>query len=85
LKKTKASIKELLGFDALSMFKTRAFATYGLGMFIGTWFAGRTIDMLTVDGVADWRTIWYVPTAIAAVVLVIFIFLFKEKKKTNGA
>jgi len=61
------------------------FATYGLGMFIGTWFAGRTIDMLTVDGVADWVTIWYVPTVIAAVVLVIFIFLFKGKKKAEGA
>ena len=57
------------------------FATYGLGMFIGTWFAGRTIDSLTVGGVADWDKIWYVPTVIAAVVLVIFIFLFREKKK----
>jgi len=57
------------------------FATYGLGMFIGTWFAGRTIDSLTVGGVPDWDKIWYVPTVIAAVVLVIFIFLFKEKKK----
>jgi len=59
------------------------FATYGLGMFIGTWFAGRTIDMLTIDGVANWVTIWYVPTVIAAVVLVIFIFLFREKKNTG--
>ncbi len=56
------------------------FATYGLGMFIGTWFAGRTIDMLTVDGVADWVKIWYVPAVIAAAVLVVFIFLFKDKK-----
>jgi nucleoside transporter len=57
------------------------FATYGLGMLIGTWFAGRTIDSLTVGGIADWDKIWYVPTIIAAVVLVIFIFLFREKKK----
>jgi len=57
------------------------FATYGLGMFIGTWFAGRTIDSLTVGGVADWDKIWYVPTVIAAAVLVIFIFLFRERKK----
>jgi len=57
------------------------FATYGLGMFIGTWFAGRTIDSLTVGGVPDWGKIWYVPTVIAAIVLVIFIFLFKEKKQ----
>jgi len=57
------------------------FATYGLGMLIGTWFAGTTIDRLTVGGVADWDKIWYVPTVIAAAVLVIFIFLFREKKK----
>ncbi|MCK5065936.1 MAG: nucleoside permease [Bacteroidales bacterium] len=60
------------------------FATYGLGMFIGTWFAGRTIDTLTVGGVADWDKIWYVPTVIAAVVLVIVIFLFREKKKATA-
>ena len=57
------------------------FATYGLGMFIGTWIAGRTIDMLTTDGTADWVKIWYVPAALAAVVFILFIFLFKEKKK----
>ena len=56
------------------------FATYGLGMFIGTWFAGRTIDMLTLNGMADWTKIWYVPSAIAAAVLLVFIFLFKEKR-----
>jgi nucleoside transporter len=58
------------------------FATYGLGMVIGTWFAGTTIDRLTVDGVSNWTTIWYVPTVIAAAVLVVFIFLFREQKKS---
>jgi len=61
------------------------FATYGLGMFIGTWIAGRTIDMLTIDGSPDWVKIWYVPAALAAVVLILFIFLFKEKKGTREA
>ena len=56
------------------------FATYGLGMFIGTWFAGRTIDMLTFDGLPDWARIWYVPAVLAAVVLLMFVFLFREKK-----
>jgi nucleoside transporter len=59
------------------------FATYGMGMFIGTWFAGRTIDMLTVNGIADWEKIWYVPSAIAAAVLVVFILLFREKRGEN--
>ncbi len=61
------------------------FATYGLGMVIGTWFAGTTIDRLTVDGVASWPTIWYVPTVIAAAVLVVFVFLFRERKKAKAA
>ena len=56
------------------------FATYGLGMFIGTWFAGRTIDSMTVDGMPEWARIWYVPAILAGVILVMFIFLFKEKK-----
>jgi hypothetical protein len=54
-------------------------------MVIGTWFAGTTIDRLTVDGVANWATIWYVPTIIAAAVLVVFVFLFREKKKRAAA
>lgn len=56
------------------------FATYGLGMFIGTWFAGRIIDMMSADGSTPWSNVWYVPTVIAAVVLVVFIFLFQNKK-----
>ncbi len=59
------------------------FATYGLGMVIGTWFAGSTIDVFTVNGLADWDRIWYVPTAIAALVLLIFLFMFRRKESTD--
>ncbi len=59
------------------------FATYGLGMFIGTWIAGRAVDMLSIDGSPDWVKIWYVPAALSALVLILFIFLFKEKKSTR--
>lgn len=59
------------------------FATYGLGMFIGTWFAGRTIDFLTVDGIPEWARIWYVPAAIAVVVLIMFGLMFREKKNAK--
>ncbi|MEZ5072196.1 MAG: MFS transporter [Bacteroidales bacterium] len=61
------------------------FATYGLGMVIGTWVAGTTIDRMTVDGVAPWDKIWYVPTAIATVILLIFLFLFSEGKRRKAA
>ncbi len=56
------------------------FATYGLGMFIGTWFAGRIVDAYTTAETTDWSTIWLIPAAIAVVVLIVFIILFREKK-----
>jgi len=56
------------------------FATYGLGMLIGTWFAGMTVDNYTFEGLRNWNSIWIVPALIAAIVLSLFIFVFKEKK-----
>lgn len=61
------------------------FATYGLGMFIGTAFSGVVADYFTVDGVFQWRSIWYVPAAIAVFVLLYFILFFKEKRDTRPA
>lgn len=66
------------------------FATYGLGMFIGTYFSGLIAGMYTLDRVNpftnmnghDWTSIWYVPAIIAALVLLYFILFFKEKKNT---
>jgi nucleoside transporter len=58
------------------------FATYGVGMFIGTWFSGFTTDYYTVDGVHQWRYIWFVPAFIALGVLFYFILFFKEKKNS---
>jgi nucleoside transporter len=55
------------------------FATYGLGMFIGTWFSGFTTDHYTVNGKHLWENIWLVPAYIAAAVLVYFILFFREK------
>lgn len=60
------------------------FATYGLGMFIGTWFSGIIVDTNIVKGGAiphDWKAIWLVPAYIAAGVLVYFILFFREKKQ----
>ena len=54
------------------------FATYGLGMFIGTWIAGKSVDILTFDGVKDWSNIWLIPAAISFAGVILFIFLFKE-------
>src|SRR6185369_8285463 len=42
------------------------FATYGLGMFIGTWFSGFTADHYISNGEHLWKNIWLVPAYIAA-------------------
>src|SRR5579862_8129808 len=43
------------------------FATYGLGMFIGTYFSGFIDDKYAIGpNVHDWRHIWLVPAYIAA-------------------
>jgi hypothetical protein len=58
-------------------------ATYGVGMFIGTWFSGFIVDKYATPGAAiphDWKGIWLVPAYIAAGVLVYFILFFREKK-----
>jgi len=61
------------------------FATYGTGMFIGTWFSGFATDFYTVDGVHQWKEIWFVPAYIALGVIVYFIFFFKEKREIKAA
>jgi nucleoside transporter len=61
------------------------FATYGLGMFIGTWVSGFVSQYYTTDNVYNWQSIWYVPAGIAVFVLVYFILFFKEKKEIQQA
>jgi nucleoside transporter len=57
------------------------FVTYGLGMFIGTWFSGFVTNAYSVNQVYQWPKIWYIPTYIAVAVLICFIFFFKEKRE----
>jgi len=59
------------------------FATYGLGMFIGTWFSGFTADHYTANEEYLWKEIWLVPTYIATGVLVYFILFFKERTELS--
>ena len=71
------------------------FATYGVGMFIGTNYSGfvsnkyssKTIDAISQKEVVahDWQAIWMYPAIIAAIVLVAFVFLFKEKTTEPAA
>jgi len=57
------------------------FVTYGLGMFIGTWFSGFVTSYYSTGQVYQWQKIWFVPAYIATAVLICFIFFFREKKE----
>ncbi len=56
-------------------------ATYGIGMLIGFWIAGKITDAyLTMDGGHLWETIWMYPAGFALIVLLLFTLLFKNEK-----
>ncbi|HEX2682647.1 MAG TPA: nucleoside permease [Ferruginibacter sp.] len=57
------------------------FATYGLGMVIGTWFSGYIADYYKTGDTRDWQHIWFVPAYIATAVMLYFIVFFREKKQ----
>lgn len=62
------------------------FATYGVGMFIGTWYSGYIVDQHKISAdTHDWLSIWKVPAMIALGVLVYFIIFFREKKEIPAA
>lgn len=55
-------------------------ATYGVGMLIGFWVAGKISDTyLLADGLHVWETIWLYPAGFALVVLVFFMLMFKSE------
>jgi nucleoside transporter len=57
------------------------FATYGLGMFIGSMVSGQVVGAYTInENTHVWQSIWLVPAVASAVVFVFFMVLFREKK-----
>jgi nucleoside transporter len=60
------------------------FATYGVGMFIGTWVSGFIVDKYKTGEVHDWKSIWFVPAGIAIIVLIYFLLFFREKKNSDN-
>ena len=56
-------------------------ATYGIGMLVGFWVAGKISDKYTLtDGTHDWEVIWMIPAVFALGVMVLFIVVFKDEK-----
>ncbi len=56
-------------------------STYGVGMLVGFWVAGKISDTYLLDnGSHNWEMIWILPAAFAIGVLVLFMLIFKEEK-----
>ena len=56
-------------------------ATYGVGMLIGFWVAGKIADQhLLAENSHDWQQVWIFPAIFAAVVFLLFAFFFKNEK-----
>ena len=58
-------------------------ATYGIGMLIGSLVSGPIVDAYKTAEGHDWQTIWLIPAGIAAVVMILFVLLFKDVKKSD--
>ena len=58
-----------------------AFVTLGVGMFIGSYLSGWVVDQFVTGATHDWRSIWLVPAAGAAVVMVLFAALFRYRRE----
>lgn len=61
------------------------FASYGVGMVIGTYLSGVVAQYYTVEQVYQWKDIWMAPAYLAAFVLVFFLLFFKEKRQIETA
>ena len=62
-------------------------ATYGIGMMIGYFVSGYIVDAYVITDAAgkithNWQPVWLIPAGIAAVVMILFLLVFKEKRNS---
>jgi nucleoside transporter len=60
------------------------FLTYGVGMFVGSWLSGAVVDHYAISTPAgvryDWHSIWIFCAICSTLVLVFFLFTFREEE-----
>jgi len=59
-------------------------ATYGVGMLLGFWIAGKLTGSFALDGGHNWRAIWFYPATFAAVVAIVFGVRFRNEVVQYG-
>jgi len=61
-----------------------AFATYGVGKYLGTLVAGNVVHQYTTaQNTYNWVSVWVIPFVMAVAILIGFVALFRENKKIN--
>jgi len=60
------------------------FVTNGVGYFIGAFVSGRVVDAYAAGGAHDWKSIWLIPAAGAAGILVLFGLMFRPGKTAEA-
>jgi len=55
-------------------------ATYGVGMMIGSLISGPIVDAYVTSTGHNWAMIWMIPASVSALVLLLFIAFFRDKK-----
>ena len=56
-------------------------ATYGVGMLVGFWVAGKISDTyLLPNGQHNWEMIWMLPAVFAVAVFLLFMLIFKDEE-----
>jgi nucleoside transporter len=60
-------------------------ATYGIGILVGSLVSGPIVDYFATPDNHAWRQIWVIPAAIAVVVLIAFLLLFKDRDTPTGS
>ena len=60
------------------------FMTYGVGMFIGAQISGWLHNSIVTStggaAAAEWQTFWTIPAVIAALVVILFVILFRDSR-----
>jgi nucleoside transporter len=60
-------------------------ATYGVGMLIGFWVAGHVSDYYATPEGHQWQSIWLFPAFFSLGVVLVFVFAFREARKSGMA
>lgn len=55
-----------------------ALVTYGVGLGLGSFISGKTVDLFTSEGVKNWPYFWWSPAIFAAAVALLFALTFKD-------